>query len=188
MRKTLFGLLLCGTSLLVQQFFNHYHGHLIPFPRFFAITSILLIPLSIMFIFYGWQDIEKTKKEKLKKAVRELRNRGEKIVVEYEKCSFGSEDSPEEIKPPDFSSGMDESLRGLPAKTEIRKSMVIYHYNNGSRIENFPSPVFPIDSDLLQKHIIKKDLILYLDRKDHSKFFFDLHDEDLAEMDNEYPS
>jgi len=188
MRKTLFGLLLCGTSLLVQQFFNHYHGHLIPFPRFFAISSILLIPLGVMFIFYVWQDIEKTRKEKLKKAVKELRNRGEKIVVEYEKCSFGSEDAAEEITPPLFSSGIEESLKGFPAKTENRKSMVIYHYNDGTRIENFPSPVFPIDPVSLQEHIIKKDLILYLDRKDHSKFFFDLHDEDLAEMDNEYPS
>jgi len=54
------------------------------------------------------------------------------------------------------------------------QTMVIYNSKTGFGTETFQSPVFPMDIISIKTHIMKQELILYIDRKDRSNYYFEL--------------
>jgi hypothetical protein len=170
------GVLFILFGIIVHLFFTHYDGTLIPCPAIMHLLGIALIPTGIIFILCGSGKMNRRDQLMQDQAYSDLKDIGEKIIVDLDNCDFKSNSY--EVEMPDMQTQYD-SFEGPEhrMKTEnVQQSIVTYLHMSGSRTESFQSPVFPIDLVSLKTHIIKKELVLYIDRKDRSHYYFELND------------
>jgi hypothetical protein len=170
------GVLFILFGFIVHLFFTHYDGRLIPYPALMHLLGIALIPAGIVFILYGFGKMSRQDQLKQTQAHHYLKDTGEKIIIDLDNCDFKSNSY--EVEIPDITTQYD-SFEGPEhrMKTEnVQQSMLTYNYLAGSRTESFQSPVFPIELVSLKTYIIKKELVLYIDRKDRSNYYFELND------------
>ena len=170
------GVLFIFFGIIIHLFFTHYDGTLIPYPALMHLLGIALIPAGIVFMLYGSGKMNRRDQLVQTQVHHYLKNAGEKIIVDLDNCDFKSNSY--EIEIPDISTQYD-SFEGPEHRVKIenvQQSMLTYILLSGSRTESFQSPVFPIDLVSLKTHIIKKEIILYIDWKDRSNYYFELID------------
>ena len=170
------GVLFILFGVIVHLFFTHYDGTLIPYPALMHLLGIALIPTGIVFILYGSGKINRQDQSVQAQAHRDLKETGEKIIVDLNNCDFKSNSY--EVEMPDIPTQYD-SFEGPEHRTKtenVQQSMFTYIHLTGNFTEHFQSPVFPIDLISLKTHIIKKELALYIDRKQRSNYYFELND------------
>jgi hypothetical protein len=170
------GILFILFGIIVHLFFIHYDGTLIPYPALMHLLGIALIPAGIIFILYGPREKNRLDQTIKIQAHRDLKNTGEKIIVDLDNCSFKTNSY--EVEIPDLQTQYD-SFEGPEhsMKTEnVKQTMVTYSHLSDNKNESFQSPVFPIDLVSLKAHIIKKELILYIDHHDRSNYYFELNE------------
>jgi hypothetical protein len=67
----------------------------------------------------------------------------------------------------------------LPAQPDdfreryIVHSVIIYNYKRNDTSEKFVSQTFPVDAITLESHILNNEIVLYVDKLDRGKYFFD---------------
>jgi hypothetical protein len=170
------GVLFILFGIIVHLFFTHYDGTLIPYPPLMHLLGIALIPTGIVFILYGSGKMNRQDQSMNTQAHHHLKDTGEKIIVDLDNCDFKSNSY--EVEIPDMRTQYD-SFEGPEHRMQtenIQQSMFTYIHLSGSKTESFQSPIFPIDLVSLKTHIIKKELVLYVDRKDRSNYYFELND------------
>ena len=149
-------------------FFDQYHGNLIPFPNLWFVLSFIIIFVGVFF--------EKIFKKKTKivdenvNRIEMLKATGEKLIVDIDSCEFKSSNFQKELEPqnPLVFHLNDNSSR------EINQNVIVYKHKIGDKTETFVSHRFYIDEVTLQYHIIKKDVILYVDKANRSNYYFNL--------------
>jgi hypothetical protein len=169
-------------SIYGQIYFSHSQH---PNHGLYQVLCILLIPVSIALSFYGRQDILDKKRIRDMEAVRPLKKNGEKIIVDIENCRFNGNnfDVPVTSRP---MISTHVPVFGEPVSLdEIQQSVLTYQHAHLGRTELFISQVFPIDLITLEAHIMQKHLILYIDKKDRSHFYFDLQDSNIQSYEAE---
>ena len=126
--------------------------------------------------------ISKTKKqEETSNAILDeearLRKDGQKIILDIDCCEFKQNNFQQEIEHVNTRARMlDASFASEHnyETSDVNNVIIIYNYQSGSKTEKFVSGVFSIDEVTLKFHIMNGSLILYVDRFDRSKYFFDL--------------
>ena len=99
-----------------------------------------------------------------------LKEKGEKIILDYDNCGIKENNYYDDVTPGGF--GRFEMAQGFTEEF-VEKSVIIYTNKNGNTEEKFISQTFPLSETNLLFHIMKGDIVLYVDRFDRSKYFFD---------------
>ena len=111
-----------------------------------------------------------------KSRIEEIKNNAEKIELDFDLCVFKSGSYFHEVTDENISS------RGLivpgvsynPTKMErVERSSLIYNHTTSGRTEKYMES-FPFDQTTLKFYVLNHKIVLYLDRFDRSKYFFDL--------------
>lgn len=144
-----FGILLIAIGIIGRIYFNHYEGTLIPNPELFLIVSYLCIFLGV-FLFYRSSKLKlRNIQAKAQTDANKLKQNGEKINVPLHQC---------DIKEGDY-------------------CVIIFSYNNPrtGAPEIFVSPPINRDKVTLTFYLEKqKNIFVYVDKSDRSKYYFDL--------------
>jgi hypothetical protein len=99
-----------------------------------------------------------------------LKERGEKVILDYNNCEIKENNYYDDVTPRGFSKY--EMAQGYTEEF-VEKSVIIYRHKNDSAEDKFISQTFPFNETTLLYHIMQGDIILYVDRFDKSKYFFD---------------
>jgi hypothetical protein len=176
MAKRLLGIILIISSAIGLLFFREYTGQMIPYPTLFVFLSIA-IGLFGAFLFLR----SRTKREiaidsEISRAISDLKSKGEKIVLQYDNCKFKGNDYQEEIQD-ESRLRSDDVLFNQTSRVkivEIAQSAIVYCHHSGESKEWFKSQTFPISEVGLKMRVMKGELILYVDRFDRGKYYFEL--------------
>jgi len=161
-------------GIIVLIFFTQSNGSLAPYPLLMHVLGIALIPTGLGMIIFNYRKNSGRNRNSPFGSHQYLKESGEKIIVSLDDCEFKSNDY--EIEMPDLQTQYD-AFEGPEHGTHIEnilQTMVIYNSKTRLGIETFQSPVFPLDIISLKTHIMKQELILYIDRKDRSNYCFEL--------------
>lgn len=143
------GILLIAIGVIGRIYFSHYDGTLISNPELFLILSYLCIFLGV-FLFYRSSKLKlHNSQNKARMDAEKMKQNGEKINVPLDQC---------DIKEGDY-------------------CIIIFAYNNPrtSAPEIFVSPPINRDKVTLTFYLEKqKNIFVYVDRSDRSKYYFDL--------------
>ena len=178
-------ILLSWFSIFGQIYFGHS-----PHPNhgLYQVLCILLIPVSIALGFYGRQDILDKKRirdmEEVQDPLNQRKGR-ERLLLRLKTAVLnGNNDNVPVTSQPMISTNV--PVFGTPVTLdEIQQSVLTYHHLHEGKAEQFTSQVFPIDLITLEMHIMQKDLILYIDKKDRSHYYFDLVDSSIQPYEAE---
>jgi len=177
MIKRIIGYIMIATSCLGYIFFGHYHGSLIPLPTLWFYLSY---PIGIIGIILS---LSKTnKQEEVTKIFlqnqEQLRQTGQKIVVNIDCCDFKINDFSEEVQSKHFLSVRAYDALYDPSQNivnhDVNQIVIVYNHTDGEKVEKFISPIFSIDEVTLKFHIMNNDLSIYMDKFDKKRYFFDL--------------
>ncbi len=182
--------LLFGLGLITVSFFRNYVGDLIPYPAIFWL-------LGLAMFWGGWALLrftptikESQDRERLDKLIAELRENGEKIKVDFSKCDIKTNDYTEEQ--PQYGSKIDfltldlersiqtwNAISGDDDKNikqvEVYQSVLVFKNERNGKTETFISRIIPKErATLMFKLSDKKETTLYVDKKNRSRYYFDL--------------
>ena len=168
--RNIVGYIIMGIGLVGFVYFGYYHGDKIPLTNLWFILSLAFIYIGVFFgkIFKiknknGDVDEEATR-------IKILKERGEKIIPEINSCEFKQSNYQREAKP------VNPLVIQIPdeSSSEINQLVIVYKHKTSEKTETFISPIIYIDEVTLEYHIIKKDLVLYVDRSNRSNYYFNL--------------
>lgn len=182
MVKRILGFILAALGFLIMIFFRKYTGNFIPYP-------ILILPIGAIMLLVGSILIGMTPTYRQQKASEESKNfvadikqNGEKILVDLAKCEIKENDY-SEMRLPDGRREADlsdfEAMgRGEAAGeklTEIDQTVLVYTYEYNGKEEKFRSEIIPkTEEDIRIPLYLQKTTTLYVDKTDRSKYYFDL--------------
>lgn len=173
------GFLFILLGILVRLLFSNHRPANPPARLFLGFLNIALIPAGILLIIFSYRKRKFRSISKPDDPNFYLKETGEKIIVPLDDCEFKSHNY--EMDLGEMQSQFEAFERpDHHAHTEnILQSIAIFQHKKGGRTEIFQSPVFPIDVISLKAHILRNNLVLYVDRKDRSKYYFELKDPNL---------
>jgi hypothetical protein len=190
--KRILAYILFGLGFLTLTFFRNYFGTSIPYP-----SLIWIIGLA-MFI-GGWQVLRwtptlKSQKdnETIKRIIDDLKTNGEKIKIDFSKCEIKENNYLEQkvIDPTGKYLSLKEEgdsdysiVQALAPKyfrnrtdiVQVNQSVLIYTQERQGNKEKFISSILPFEKvTLIFKLDTKKITILYVDKNDRNKYYFDM--------------
>jgi hypothetical protein len=175
---------------IIVLFFRHYRGNLIPFE--YSIIYYLIgtgMWLGGYFLLRSKENGKNTKQAiELRKLVDEIKITGEKIVVNLEECEIKENSYTEEVDKYrnetmttpsiigdiQFWDGLYDS-RYNSKMVDVNQSVLIFKYLHNGVEEKFISKIIPrTKEDLKFKLYFQKNTLLYVDRNNRKRFYFDL--------------
>jgi hypothetical protein len=172
------GYVIIALSLIGIVYFRNYAGHSICFPTFWYALCIIFCLLGYFLSNNSMTRKQKKDSNNILQQQEKLKINGEKVMLDINFCNFKSNNFEEEIKSKDdLGVQMYDALYNSNQnyKTdEVNQTVIIYDYKIGDQIKKIVSQVFPIDVITLKSYVMNNDIILYIDRYDKSKYFFDL--------------
>jgi hypothetical protein len=112
-------------------------------------------------------------KNELTEDQKKLKINGDKIILDFDNCDIKENNYDLDVTNRGFSN-LDIARSGYKEKN-IEQSTIVYYYKKGESLEKYVSQVFSLNSITLASHIIKDEIVLYVDRFDPSKYFFDFN-------------
>ncbi|NVN94207.1 MAG: hypothetical protein HXX18_02865 [Bacteroidetes bacterium] len=177
-------------GLLTVTFFRKYSGNIIPFPFLFWIIGIAMFIGGWALLRFTPTIKESKENEKIKILINQLIENGEKIIVDLSKCDIKTNNYTEEqsnyggrndITTLDIERNIQawNALGGDSIKNtkivEVYQSVLVYKNQHDGNIETFISRVINKEkTTLMFKLVDKKETILYIDKNDRSRYYFDL--------------
>lgn len=181
---------LFGLGLIILTFFRNYSSDIIPYP-------FIIWLLGLALFFGGWAllrftpTIEESKKLiELNKLIEDLKINGEKIKVNFSMCDIKSNyyteqrdryGQPDEITTLGVEGEIQawNALGGYSDKNikhvDVYQSVLVFKNQNNDLIETFVSRVIPKEKTSLMFLLDdKKETILYVDKTDRTRYYFDL--------------
>ncbi len=188
MVKRFLAYLLIGLGIAQVLFYRSYTGVLIQYP-------LVVWLLGIAMCYTGWMLLKSSQSLKthrdllrVKKAIEEIKTRGEKIRVDFSDCEIKENNYTEEPENPekliDFATeDLEREIEDLDAlygkqnqeTIEVNQTVLIYNTNWRGKSVKFVSRVLPYDrTSLLFKLDAQKETMLYVDGTDVNNYYFDL--------------
>jgi hypothetical protein len=181
--------ILFGLGFLTVTFFRKYSGTTIPYPFLFWLIGLLMF-------WGGWALLrwtptikEQQDTDRLKKLIDDIKTNGEKIKVDFSKCDIKQNNYVEEKEKYGTGSyittldierdiqawnALTDSTRNTE-RVQVNQAVLIFENSHNGKTEKFVSRVIPFDRvKLLFKLDNQKEISLYVDKNDRSKYFFDL--------------
>ena len=171
MLRNIISYTLIGIGFLGLGYFRSYHGNLIPVPFLWFILSIVILGIGIFFslLFKRKKVIADSESQ-----LSQLKSNGEKIILDIEFCEFKTNDFQEIVDSIKLSGiQMYDALYNEAynyTTADRNQTVIIYSHKN----EKFVSPIFSIDEITIQARIMQRLAILYVDKFERTKFYFEL--------------
>jgi len=162
----IFGYIFLIIGLVSFLFFKEYRGYLINYQIVWLIVSILFEILGCLLIRFH------------KKKPNDLKLKGERIKLDFDSCTFKTNNYLEELNS-DFHSRTEllDDLYDSNSNyhTENKnETVIIYALKNGNNTETFISNVFPLEEVNLKFHVTNGDVFLYIEKDNRNNYLFDL--------------
>ena len=179
---SLFGFLLIIVGIIGHTYFGHYTGTIIPKPFPFQILSWVTALVGVGIIFLRAKNVNRQAEKYIDKLKDELRQNGEKIMVNFSECEIKENFYYEEVdkvhssKAQSLNAMIGQDFRNVENQSRYA-SVLQYKYDNPrtGTLQIFTSGVITKDKIslgfLLAEH---KTTFVYVDKKDPEKYFFDL--------------
>jgi hypothetical protein len=174
------GILLIAISFIGTLFFKHYNGEIISYPVIWYL-GFTIVGLTGLLLIYKSGDNDNNKwTETHQNALLKFKASSRKMNLDPEKCEFKSGSYSHQIEDPDMTTYKvliphSLSMYMDTTKTEMRQlSYLIYSETNSIGRQRFISYPFPVDKTTLEYYVITNKLVLYVDRFDQKKYYFDL--------------
>lgn len=158
-------------------FFDSHRQTIIPFP--FPFLICIGVGLIGLFILFSWGKYKKEVRADADQInfINALKNKGEKIVLDYDLCEFKTNNYQQEIQnnSPEEVRSYDVLFKQNPPVETIDtiQSALIYLHRSGDKTERFISQAFSIEETSLKAEVLQGEIILYVDRFDRSKYIFE---------------
>jgi hypothetical protein len=179
---------LIGLAFIVIAFFRKYTGNVIPYPFLFYLFGFLLFIAGFLLLRSDRLSSQIKSRKELEKTITELRMNGDKISVDFSQCEIKENNYLVENDKSDYVPSRTNIIEGFatllkksgdlrPDQTEVEQSVLIYLHQNQTTgtVERFISPVISKDKISLSFYLDQqKQTTLYVDKKDRSKYYFDL--------------
>jgi hypothetical protein len=174
--KQLLGAIMITIAGISTLFFWNYTGQMIHHPILFVFLSMAISLLGLFIMLRSQTKIEIDTDSEISRQIALLKSKSEKIVLKYDDCEFKGNDYQEEIQDESRKRGLDVLFNqaGEAGTVEVAESALIYCHQSGESKEWFKSQTFPINEVGLKTHVMKGRLILYVDRFDRGKYYFEL--------------
>ena len=178
--RTILGLLFLTISLLGITFFKSYNGSVIPYPTLWYISFIVLGLLGAWLIYSATRKVKKIIGHHINSEVEKFKATAEKIELDFAKCEFKNGSFYHEIEDPGmntiklFAPGSLGLIADTTTTENVIQSYLIYADKFKGEDCKFISQSFSFDPTTLRFHVLNHDIILYIDRFDKRKYFFDM--------------
>jgi predicted PurR-regulated permease PerM len=160
------------------EYFSHYHGTVIPMPWLWLIVSLMFIAIAARLL-YSFQKSFVKKISSLPPQLKQLKQTGQRIIVNLDNCDFKLNNYTEEIVSDDFSRGAVFSTMAQEGSDysshSVSQTAFIYMNKEDDKQYRLISQAFSMDETTLKYHIMAGHMILYIDRLDKKNYFFELN-------------
>jgi hypothetical protein len=172
--------ILIGLGIVVFLFFRYYSGTLIPYPFLMWLLGIGMIVGGLIIITKIASKEDASDMENMNSLIKELKETGEMINVEFADCEIKSNNYTEERERYRNSKIQAWNAIGGDAdknvkQVDIHQSVIVYNHKQNGEVETFYSRVIPKEKITLMFLLSsKKNITLYVDRDDRTRYYFDL--------------
>lgn len=177
---------LFGIGLLILTFFRRYNGNVIPYPWLIYVSGILCFLIGFYLLRKTPTTTENKILEKAKALVKDLKENGEKLMVDLDACEIKENHYYQE--PDNFKNATDIELvtatdlvylynkfNSPPTDNQTLQSVAVFKTNYKGKDRTFYSPTIAKDKDnLLFKFLAQKKTTIYIDKNDSDKYYFDI--------------
>jgi hypothetical protein len=165
----------------IVLFFRNYNGHVIPYPVFWWLLGITLLPISSWLFYSARKNVAKGKNKIVRQRIEKLKLEGEKITVNFDDCELLTGykkviDEGENVSSSLTTNLVIDYIDDEPAPyQDVETCVLIYKTEfQGTKI-NFFSPRIRKDVVTLEFQLgNKKQIDLYVDKTNPKNFWFDL--------------
>ncbi|HWY34794.1 MAG TPA: hypothetical protein VNX68_09115 [Nitrosopumilaceae archaeon] len=183
---------LLGLGFLTITFFRWYTGDLIPYPFVFWISGLAMVWSGILFLRFTPSTKDIQNKRRIDENIKDLKENGEKIIVDLTKCELKENSFTEErerygddneLLTPSIARDIEawnaiggDSMRNIK-QVEVIQTVIIYSWlnNKTGKTEIFNSRVINKDKITLSFYLDReKKTALYVDKLNREKYYFDL--------------
>ena len=177
MIKKLSGYLLAGIGLLGFTYFKSYKGDTIPLPILWLVLSLAIALIGAYLIVSAKlkRQVQKLDESKTKNFL--IREKGERILIHFDNCEFKtgtiSESNQESFSRVQMIDSLYDPNRNYTENNRF-VTYLIYKHKNGGISERFVSSPFSIDDTMLKYYVSQNKIVLYVDRFDRTKYFFNV--------------
>ena len=178
--KTIIGYLLLIVSFLGIIFFRRYSGTVISYPIFWYILFLILGLFGVWLLVNSTKRAEKKLENSASLEVERLKAVSEKIELNFDFCEFKNGSYSHQVDDKNTSSlklialGSSALLGDKTITENVVQSSLIYTHTVGDKTEKYISQSFPFDQKTLGYYVLNNNLVLYVDRVDRTRYFFDL--------------
>ena len=191
--KILISFLFIVSGLLLITFFRIYSGEANHYPFLFWMTGLILMIAGGFILYLHVKTTELTQEKVANTIINDLKLKGEKIIVDFSQCEIKGNNYTEEREITNNQSDLiipssEQDIQILNAlgggamrnieQVEVTQSVIVFSKQNSRSglTEKFVSPVIYKDKITLSFHMEQqKETNLYVDKKDRSKYYFDLN-------------
>lgn len=179
---SLFGFLLIIIGIIGHTYFGHYTGTLIPKPFLFQVLCWIIVVIGVGIIFFMAKKTNRQLEKYVTKWKNELKQNGEKILVNLSECEIKENFYYEEVDK--VHSSRSQALNAMigqdyrNVENQSRYASVLqYKYDNPKigKLQTFTSGVIAKDKISLGFLLAgQKTTFIYIDKTDPEKYFFDI--------------
>ena len=192
MWRRILAYILFGLGFLTVTFFRKYSGELIPYPFLFWLLGLGMFWGGFLFLRYTPPTSYINAQKQITEIIKDLKENGEKIIVDLNKCELKSNSYTEERERYGHQNelltlGLEREIQSLNAmgggsmrnieQVEILQTVIIYSkLNNKTGVtEKFISRVINKDETTLSFYLDRqKQTTLYVDKTNRQRYYFDL--------------
>jgi len=177
MVKKISGYILIGIGLLGFLYFKNYKGETIPLPILWLILSLVIALTGAYLIVSAKMKKQDQKLEETKIKNLGIKENGERILIDLDNCEFKTGVA-SQLNQETFSRVQMIDALYDPNRNHIENSSTItylvYRHKNGTTVEKYVSQPFSIDETMLKYYASKNKIVLYVDRFDRTRYFFNV--------------
>ena len=172
-------------GVFIIAFFRHYNGSVVPHPWLFYVSGLICFIVGFVFLRTTPTVNENKMLERANGVVNDLKQNGNKIIVDLDKCEIKENNYYEE--PDYYKNATDFELMtamdyvylynkyNTPNAGQVDQTVAVYKTDYRGKELTFYSPTMAKDRDnLLFKFSIKKTTTIYVDKSDPTKYYFDV--------------
>ncbi|MBO9564091.1 MAG: hypothetical protein J7621_15005 [Niastella sp.] len=189
MAKRIVAYLLFGLGFLTVTFFRHYHGQLIPYPFAWWVIGVVMFLGGWLTLRSTPSSLEQYENKQVDQHIADLKAKGEQIKVNFDHVDIKENSYTEEVERRNnhdddvlaYSLGSNTPFNDLTdsdrntVRLQRNQCVVIYDHTQQGKTERFISPVISLDRvTLLSRLLTRQETILYVDRQDRKRYYFDL--------------
>ncbi|MDI3321463.1 hypothetical protein [Pinibacter soli] len=179
-------------GFLTVTFFRHYKGDLIPNSFLFWLVGLIMFGIGFWLLRNTPSSEVQSHQKRLMEAIRDIKENGEKIMVDLTQCELKEHSYVEEREKNNGSDNImlhaiEINMYGWgaisaydiqkPEQVQVNQTVIIFSRDNSrtGHTDRFVSRVIPRDKVTLGFYLIQqKQTTLYVDKSNPARYYFDL--------------